>query len=131
MAPGLRDVDEFADAQAVARPRRKRPSPGNGGHGPAGAGQHGRYWGPMTDTLLAPSRLRVDDGRILTLDVRRWMAPADPVDEMLLDRAVAPVLDVGCVAGVTAHALHRRGTTALGIDVSPTALALARRKVIV
>ena len=82
----------------------------------------------MSETLVRPSVLRTVDGRTLEMDVRRWMAPADPVDESLLDRAVAPVLDVGCGPGRMVHALHRRGMGALGVDVSPTAVALARRK---
>lgn len=82
----------------------------------------------MTETLAPPSQLRVDDGRVLELDVRRWMAPADRVDESLLDRARAPVLDVGCGPGRLVGALHRRGVAALGVDNSPTAIELARRR---
>lgn len=82
----------------------------------------------MTETLVAATHLRVDDGRVLELDVARWMGAADPVDEKLLDRARGPVLDVGCGPGRHVRALHIRGVTALGLDVSPTAVALARRR---
>ncbi len=86
----------------------------------------------MTDTQLAPAGppacLRVDDGRVLVLDVPRWMGATDPVDERVLDRAAGPVLDVGCGPGRHVGALHGRGVEALGVDVSPTAVAMARRR---
>ena len=68
------------------------------------------------------------DGRTLELDVRRWMAPADQVDEALLDRAIGPVLDVGCGPGRHVSSLLGRGTVAMGIDTSPTAVRLARER---
>ncbi len=68
------------------------------------------------------------DGRTLEMDVRRWMAPADPVDESLLDRAIGPVLDVGCGPGRHVASLLGRGIEAMGIDTSPTAVRLARRR---
>jgi SAM-dependent methyltransferase len=81
----------------------------------------------MTDTSIAPSRLRVHDGRVLTIDVRRWMAPADEVDEALLDEVRGPVLDVGCGPGRHVRALRARGVEALGVEISPTAVKLARK----
>jgi SAM-dependent methyltransferase len=60
------------------------------------------------------------------MDVRRWMAPADQVDEALLDRAFGPVLDVGCGPGRHVSSLLGRGIVALGLDTSPTAVRLAR-----
>jgi len=81
----------------------------------------------VTGTLVGASMLRVDDGRALPIDVRRWMAAADPVDHALLDRAEGPVLDVGCGPGRLVRALRHRGVHALGVDISPTAVALARR----
>jgi SAM-dependent methyltransferase len=56
------------------------------------------------------------------------MAPADLVDESLLDRAIGPVLDVGCGPGRHVSSLLRRGIEAIGIDTSPTAVRLARRR---
>lgn len=89
----------------------------------------------MTQTLVdAPtwpytstSHLRCADGRIFSLDVDRWQAAADDVDLELLARAVGPVLDVGCGPGRLVCALRERGVSALGIDVSPSAVAIARR----
>jgi SAM-dependent methyltransferase len=60
------------------------------------------------------------------MPIGRWLAPASPVDERVLDRAVGPVLDVGCGPGRHVHALGRRGVVALGIELSPTAVRHAR-----
>jgi SAM-dependent methyltransferase len=72
--------------------------------------------------------LRDADGgtRPLPLDV--WLGAAGAVDERVLDRARGPVLDVGCGPGRHVHALARRGVLAVGIDISPAAVALARRR---
>jgi SAM-dependent methyltransferase len=80
----------------------------------------------VAETLVASSRLRVDDGRVLEINVRRWMTAADEVDEALLDRTAGPVLDVGCGPGRLVRALRERGVDALGVEISPTAVALAR-----
>jgi len=82
----------------------------------------------VADTLVASAYLRVEDGRLLTLDVQQWIDAADPVDERLLDRARGPVLDVGCGPGRHVEALGRRGIDALGLDISPRAVAFARRR---
>jgi SAM-dependent methyltransferase len=82
----------------------------------------------MTEVFLANSCLRTEDGRRLDLDVRRWVNPADVVDHLLMDRALAPVLDIGCGPGRHVRALLERGIEALGVEISPTAVALARRK---
>lgn len=49
-------------------------------------------------------------------------------DEGLLDRCAGPTLDVGCGPGRLAAALLGRGRLALGIDVSPVAVHLARQR---
>lgn len=81
----------------------------------------------MTETLVGGARLRVDDGRVLPIDVKRWLAPADEVDEALLDLVTGPVIDVGCGPGRMVRALRHRGIDALGVEVAPTAVAVARR----
>jgi len=81
----------------------------------------------VTETLFASSRLRVNDGRELPIDVRRWLAAADEADEDLLDRVVGPVLDVGCGPGRLVRALQRREIEALGVEIAPTAVEVARR----
>ncbi len=75
-------------------------------------------------TLLA----RDARGRTQRLPVERWLAPASAADERLLDRTAGPVLDVGCGPGRHVHALIRRGVLALGVDVSPSAVRIARAR---
>ncbi|MEZ5123782.1 MAG: methyltransferase domain-containing protein [Solirubrobacterales bacterium] len=58
----------------------------------------------------------------------RWLGPATGADERVLHRARGPVLDVGCGPGRHVHALARRGVLALGVDVSASAVRLARER---
>jgi SAM-dependent methyltransferase len=78
----------------------------------------------MTSTVL----LRDEAGGVQPLPLDVWLGPAGAVDERVLEHARGPVLDVGCGPGRHVHALARRGVLAVGIDVSPTAVALARRR---
>jgi len=82
----------------------------------------------VAEPALDLPRLRAIDGRVLELDVIRWLGPADEVDEHLLDRAPGPVLDVGCGPGRHLRALRRRGVEALGVDISTAAVTAARRR---
>jgi SAM-dependent methyltransferase len=72
--------------------------------------------------------LRHPDGRTVTLDVARWLAPADAVDLDALDRAVGPALDVGCGPGRIVAGLAAHGHLALGIDIAATAVAMTRAR---
>ncbi|MGH9116530.1 MAG: class I SAM-dependent methyltransferase, partial [Acidimicrobiales bacterium] len=63
-----------------------------------------------------------------TLDPPRWLAPASPADDAVLATVHGPVLDVGCGPARHVRALLDRGVPALGIDVSPAAIRLARRR---
>jgi SAM-dependent methyltransferase len=71
--------------------------------------------------------VRDEDGDLRPLPVDAWLGAAGAVDKRVLDRARGPVLDVGCGPGRHVHALARRGVLAVGIDISPAAVALARR----
>ncbi len=71
-------------------------------------------------------RIRFEGGALLAMPVDRYVSPADRVDETLLDEIVGPVLDVGCGPGRHLRALTHRGVFALGVDLSPIAVDLAR-----
>ncbi len=86
--------------------------------------------GTLFDTVLTERRdahlLWEDDGRRIPLPHDRWLGPCDPVDTAIAHAAVAPVLDIGCGPGRLLDSLALRGKAALGIDLSPAAIALAR-----
>jgi len=82
--------------------------------------------------LLAPAgaggpwRARLSDGTALPLPLDRYLGPADETDEEVLEDVQGPVLDVGCGPGRHLHVLARRSIFALGVDLSPVAVDLAR-----
>ncbi|MEU8433530.1 class I SAM-dependent methyltransferase [Streptomyces sp. NPDC029216] len=81
---------------------------------------------PYADALRVgrgPLYLRRHDGWLLPLDVERWCAEPDAADLTVLARCGGPVLDVGCGPGRLVAALARLGRTALGVDVTPEAVA--------
>jgi SAM-dependent methyltransferase len=72
---------------------------------------------------------RVDrSGASALLPVHVWTFEEAPGDAGLLARSVGPALDVGCGPGRLATALLARGVPALGVDIAPTAVALARSR---
>ena len=83
-------------------------------------------FGRLLDDGARDLVVRATDGNVWSMPIGRWLAPASDVDERVLDRAVGPVLDVGCGPGRHVHALSRRGVTAVGIELSPTAVRHAR-----
>jgi SAM-dependent methyltransferase len=74
-------------------------------------------------TGRGPLFLRRPDGWLLPLDVERWCAEADTADRSVLTRCAGPVLDIGCGPGRIVAALAADGRPALGIDISPAAVA--------
>ena len=60
--------------------------------------------------------------------MERYLGPADEQEVALLVRLPSPVLDVGCGPGRPVAALTSAGVPALGIDLSPVAVRLARRR---
>jgi len=72
--------------------------------------------------------VRDADGRVRPLAVGRWLGMTTPADDDVLARAAEPVLDVGCGPGRHVIALARRGRLAIGIDISPVAVRIARSR---
>jgi len=72
--------------------------------------------------------LRAPDGTALPARAHRWFEPLSLEDDAVLGRVVGPVLDVGCGPGRHVLALAERGVVALGIDITPAAVDLARRR---
>ena len=73
-----------------------------------------------------PVVLRTDTGETLELDVRRWHDPATVEEAQLLSTLTGPVIDLGCGPGRLVVSLASRRVPALGVDSSPSAVALAR-----
>ncbi len=67
-----------------------------------------------------------ESGSRRRLPLDRWLDEAPADEELLLDRAVGPVLDIGCGAGRHLAALRRRGVVAAGVEVSGLAVEIAR-----
>ncbi len=73
-----------------------------------------------------PLRLVRSDGSHHPFDLARYRGPVDAVDLDLVDRCAGPTLDIGCGPARFISALMSRGLPALGVDVSPGAVSLAR-----
>jgi SAM-dependent methyltransferase len=65
------------------------------------------------------------DGSRMPLPVEGWLHES-PGDKSLLDRCEGPTLDIGSGPGRLTVALSERGIPALGIDITPYAVDLAR-----
>ncbi|MGV9764328.1 class I SAM-dependent methyltransferase [Micromonospora tulbaghiae] len=68
------------------------------------------------------------DGPRRRLPVERWHRPATPADATVVARCAGPTLDLGCGPGRMSVALTRAGLSAVGVDVSPWAVALTRAR---
>src|SRR5262245_35938406 len=131
--PGARLARRASPLLARRRPLRRRARSST-----RRAGRHVRgHVAPDARVARAPRRrhggavttcLRATDGRALATPADRWLAPLAPEDEAVLTRAMPPVLDVGCGPGRHVLALSERGVLALGIDITPAALDVARRR---
>ena len=75
-----------------------------------------------------PMLLRYADGTTRTQPVGVWTAEEHAGDESLLDRCTGATLDIGCGPGRLTVALGLRGLPALGIDIAPAAVRLARSR---
>lgn len=72
--------------------------------------------------------MRFADGSSAPLDVERWIADPPPEELELLAGVTGPALDIGCGPGRHVVALADRGIEALGIDMLPEALEVARAR---
>jgi SAM-dependent methyltransferase len=75
-----------------------------------------------------PLYLRAEDGSLRGLPLEQWLGPLNRADAEVLDRALGPVLDVGCGPGRHVLSLARRGVLAIGVDVTPGAVSHARAR---
>ena len=82
----------------------------------------------LDGTPAPPARLRLADGTLERLPLDRWLGPVDAADAEVLELAEPPVIDLGCGPGRHAAALRAGGTAALGVDLSPVAISIARRR---
>jgi SAM-dependent methyltransferase len=69
-----------------------------------------------------------EDGSRRHLPIGRWLGTPDATEESVLERAVGPVLDIGCGVGRHVVALRRRGVRAVGVEISSVATAIARER---
>ena len=83
---------------------------------------------PASQRRTPPLVLRTHTGEDLVLDRARWNSPATAEERALLRTVTGPALDLGCGPGRLVVSLARAGVPALGVDSSPAALALARRR---
>jgi SAM-dependent methyltransferase len=72
--------------------------------------------------------LRTDGGDALDLDLDRWHDSATSEEQDLLSTVDGPVIDLGCGPGRLVVSLASKRIPALGVDSSPSAIALARRR---
>jgi len=81
---------------------------------------------PYEDALVraSPLALVTTEGRLLHLNIAKFLNDPDDADQTVLDRCIAPVLDVGCGPGRFVQALSAQGRPALGVDIADVAVAL-------
>jgi len=76
--------------------------------------------------LPAGLEARDEAGRARRFDVGRWCGEPVAGDGGLVRRCTAATLDVGCGAGRLTAAVAASGVPALGVDISPDAVRIAR-----
>jgi len=83
----------------------------------------------LTATTCRPAVvLRAHTGEALEMDLGRWHDPATAEEQEILATVDGPVIDLGCGPGRLVASLALQRVPALGIDSSPSAIALARMR---
>jgi SAM-dependent methyltransferase len=85
-------------------------------------------YGRSLEATTRATTVRSSDGGTSALPVQRYLGPLARADEDVLARAEGPVLDVGCGPGRHILAVARGGSLAVGVDVSPVAVRIARER---
>jgi SAM-dependent methyltransferase len=93
-------------------------------------------WGALLEDALAGRRamevVEPDDGSVMAFDVAYLLAPFsrwdDPVERRAMRFVRGRVLDVGCGGGRACPRLQERGLQVVGVDASPGAIAVCRRR---
>jgi SAM-dependent methyltransferase len=89
---------------------------------------YGRLLATAAGGPAARARVRFANGLLEPLPLDRWLGAADAADAEVLDLAEPDVLDLGCGPGRHLALLRATGKRALGVDLSPVAVRLARRR---
>ncbi len=120
----LADFDTVDDIPVVGRVC----APGSRfSHAARGSDMHGQLY----ERALDGERcwIRRDDGSLRHLPVYSWLGGARGdrrFDEVIVNLCSGPTLDLACGPGRLVAGLVRRGLPALGVDLSHTAIELAR-----
>jgi len=89
-------------------------------------------FGRLYDQALGgePCWIRHADGTLAQLPVWEWISGprcAADIDDALIELCQGPTIDLGCGPGRLVHRLIHSGIPALGVDVSPAAIQMARK----
>jgi SAM-dependent methyltransferase len=85
-------------------------------------------YGRLLATAAQRASVRSLDGTLEPLPLDRWLGAPDAVDLAVTALAEPPVLDLGCGPGRHLTALRGAGKRAVGVDLSPVAVRIARRR---
>jgi SAM-dependent methyltransferase len=85
-------------------------------------------YGRLLATAAQPASVRSIDGTLAPLPLARWLGAPDAADLAALALAESPVVDLGCGPGRHLAALGEAGMRGLGVDLSPVAVSIARRR---
>lgn len=84
--------------------------------------------GALVASPLGVPSLVGSDGVQVPVAADRWRGPPSTAERDLLARVRPPVLDIGCGPGRIAAYLATQRVPALGIDIAPAAVLLARAR---